>query len=375
MSELLPITFVSILLAFLSHKSSDYDPVTLTYKKKEKTFYIVLVICMALFVGLRTDYNDTHTYKLIYEATPISDSLEKIFKGIDWKLGSNPGFELTNRILRYFGASTQTFLMFYAAITVWIHLWFFKKYSRNFAFSVFLYITLGGYAFALAAIKQCLATAFCLVATDRYIQKKYASFVFWVLLGALFHPYALLYLVVPLMHFKPWGGKSIIVLATAVLAGFALQPMLGTIIDITSAMGENYTIESFSGDGINVFRLTVVAVPSIIAFLAKAHIKKEENHTEDLMINLTMLNAEIMFIGLFGTANYFGRLANYFQPFQALSIPWLISFFEKNTRKNITIIAILCYSAFFVYSMMYTGSFDNAFNRISIIDYFRSLLN
>ena len=331
---------------------------------------------MTLFVGLRTDYNDTRTYTDAYNMMEIGDTFNELFDGIEWlKLGENPGFEITSRILKYFGASDQTYLMFYAILTICINLWFLRKYSRNFAWSLFLYVTFSGYTFALAAIKQCIAMAFCLIAVDRHIQKKNLGFVFWILLAALYHPYALLYFVVPVMHFKPWGGMSIATMAVAIFAGFALQPMLGTIIDITSAMGETYTIDSFNGEGVNIFRLAAVAVPAILAFLVQNQLKEEETCTDDIMINLSMLNAEIMFIGLFGTANYFGRLANYFQPFQALAIPWLLSYFEKKTRRTITVIAILCYSAFFVYSMMYTGSFDSGFRRITLIEYLRSIFS
>jgi hypothetical protein len=39
----------------------------------------------------------------------------------------------------------------------------------------------------MAAIKQCTAMAFCLLATDRAINKKYIMFVLYVLAGSLFH--------------------------------------------------------------------------------------------------------------------------------------------------------------------------------------------
>ena len=83
---------------------------------------------MALFVGLRTDYNDTRTYTGAYNMMEVEDTFEELFNGIEWlKLGDNPGFELTNRILKYFGASDQTYLMFYAILTICINLWFLRK--------------------------------------------------------------------------------------------------------------------------------------------------------------------------------------------------------------------------------------------------------
>ena len=124
MSELIPITVAGVMLAFLSHVFSEYDPLRCRYRRKESFFYAILVVVMVLFVGLRTGYNDTGTYQSIYEATPASGSL---FEGINWEVGDNPGFHLTNRILRQLGFSTQSYLMFYAVITVSIPLWFYRK--------------------------------------------------------------------------------------------------------------------------------------------------------------------------------------------------------------------------------------------------------
>ena len=101
-------------------------------------------IVVAVFVGLRTSYNDTYTYRNMYE------SLDAGFGNIaslSFSLGDNPGFWITNTILKTLGCSTQTFLMFYALITVGIYLWFIRKYTDNIWFSIFLFFTMGCYTF------------------------------------------------------------------------------------------------------------------------------------------------------------------------------------------------------------------------------------
>ena len=42
-----------------------------------------------------------------------------------------------------------------------------------------------------------------------------------------------------------------------------------------------------------------------------------------------------MFIALFGTANYFARLANYFLIFQTLALPWMLSYFDYKSKKTL----------------------------------------
>ena len=263
--------------------------------------------------------------------------------------------------------------MFYAAITVSIYLWFIRKYSPHLLLSIFLFVAAAGYTFTLAAIKQCVAVAFALVGVDRYLKERKLGFVFWVLLGATFHAYALMYLAVPLLTFRPWSWKTYVMLVAFLIAGVLLQPLMGTVIDITTLLGEEYTVESFAGSGVNPFRLAVVAVPLVLSFITKKRIAWENDRTRNLMLNLTMVNAAIMYVALFGTANYFARLANYFLIFQCITIPWLFTHFDKISRQLLTGGAVACYTAYFYYANAINQHFDTQYAAITLWEYLRSL--
>lgn len=323
---------------------------------------------MILFVGLRTDYNDTFTYRYGYETLVLSDPS---WSDIDWALGANPGFWLVNTLLVKLGFSTQSFIMVYAVITVGIYLWFVRKYTNNIWLTIFLFHTTGVYSFTFAAIKQCVAVAFCLIATDRALKKKWLPFVVWVLIAATFHPYSLMYLCVPFLTFCPWKPGTYAMLAVFGVLGVTLEALLGTIINITSMMGEGYNIDSFSGEGVNPFRLAVCAMPLLISWVVQKGIARKNNREQNLFINLATLNAEIMFIALFGTANYFARLANYFVFFQALALPALLNHFDKKTKNWVTCIAVVGYSAYFYYENAISMVFDENYYSISIFEYIR----
>lgn len=371
MSELIPITVVSIVLALLSHYYSDYDSINARYRKKERFFYCVMAIALILYAGLRTIYNDTYTYRSIYNTIPRDTSL---MGGIEWfKLGENPGFHFTNRVLVRLGFSTQSYLMFYSAITLGIYLWFFRKYTCNLPVTIFLFVTFCGFTFTMAAIKQCMAMALCMVATDRSIRGKHISFVLWVLIASLYHPYALMYLVVPALFFRPWSVTGVIVVILFACAGMVMESLLGTILNVTDMLGENYDADAFIGEGVNPFRLSAISVPILLSLLTRRQIERENNRTQYLMVNLAMLNGEIMFLALFGTANYFARLANYFLPFQAVAIPWLMNHFEQRSKKMLMSVAAVAYILFFIYENMYSGGFDNIFSSITLWEYLTSL--
>lgn len=371
MTELLPISIFAVLFGFISHMYSGYDPIDCTYRHKERFFYTIMAIGLILFGGLRTGYNDTHTYVLMYER---KSDVPNVFEGINWlALGDNPGFVFVQRVMYKMGMSSHGFLLTFFAVTVGINLWFFKKYSCNLWLTILLYITFAGFGFSLAAVKQCVAMAFCLVATDRFLDKKYVGGVFWILLGSLFHPYALMYLVIPFLFFRPWSEYTFVMLVVFGLAGVSMQSMLGTLLNITDMMGEEYNAASFTGEGVNPFRLLVTSVPVLLSMLTTKQITADEDQSQYAMVNISMLNAEIMFVALFGTANYFARLANYFIPFQALAIPWLLKHFEKKERINITLAAVIGYVSFYVYSYAINENFDYAFHRTTFWTYLDTL--
>lgn len=374
MSKLLPVFLIGVILAFASDRmaSVSYDSYgDRVYQKKEKFIYIILAIILAVFVGLRTSYNDTGTYSQMYnELMPgISNILN-----VDLNLGENPGFWVINIILKSLSFTSQDFLMFYALVTNFIYLWFIRKYSDNIWLSVFLFFTMGCYTFTMAAIKQCVAVAFCLIATDRYLQNKKFPFIFWVLIASTFHPYSLMYLIIPLLNFKPWSGKTYLFLIIFLVIGLSLQPLLGTVVDITTMLGEEYDATTFTGEGINIFRLAVVWVPVVISFFTRRYLRANNSKADNIILNLTILNAEIMFIGLFGTANYFGRLANYFLIFQTLCLSHLFKSFNIKSKTIITVCCVLCFLLYFYYANVMNQNFDYSFYHTTFIDYVRSII-
>lgn len=375
MKEILPITIFSIIFAVLSHKYSGYDPIECRYYRKERFFYIIMAIGLILFAGLRLGYNDTVTYREMYGiVTQNIDKYDSVFDGIEWlKIGDAPGFEVTMRVMAKLGFSTQSFIMAFSAFYVSVNLWFFRKYSCNLWLSVLLYIVFAGYTFSLAAIKQCTAMALCLIATDRAINKRYVQFVLFVAIACLFHAYSWMYLCVPFLFFRPWSKNTLIMLGIFGIIGFAMESLLGTLLNVTDMLGENYNAESFTGEGVNPIRLLVTAVPAVLALMTATQIAEDEDKAQYAIVNLTMLNAEIMFVALFGTANYFARLANYFIPFQAVSIPWLLKHYDYEGRRTMTILATIGYVLFFIYSQSIHESFDVNYYSVTLWKYLQTL--
>lgn len=205
------------------------------------------------------------------------------------------------------------------------------------------------------------------------LRKKWLLFVAGIAVATLIHPYALMYLLVPFMEFRPWTKKTYWMLTIFLAAGFLLRPLLGTVVNITTLLGEEYTVTSFAGEGVNIFRVLVCNVPLVLSYIYRKKLFADSSTAENLMINLTMLNGAIMFVGLFGTANYFARLANYFLIFQSLSLPWMLKKIGGRDRKMLTALMVLGFLAYFYYANVLAIPFDQDFARLSLPEYLAQL--
>ncbi|MEE3427357.1 MAG: EpsG family protein [Ruminococcus sp.] len=337
--------------------------------KREKILFICATIILIFFAGLRTEYNDTTAY--MYSYIIVKGDFSE-FSKIDWSIGKYPLFNCVLIVLKIFGATPQMFIFIFSAFTIGTLMWFIYKYSdNNILMSVFIFITIGFYTFNLAAIKQCTSIALCLIAINFLINKKPVRFFVFVIIAAFFHPYSILYLIVPFLRFVPWSRRSLLLLLAFLVAGFSLQGMFGTITDVSVNLGGEYSAESFKGEGVNVFRVAVSWVSVILSFFVKDKITENNDSNANMFINLSFLNAGFMFIGLFGDANYFARFANYFVVFQVLSIPYLINQFDEANGKTLKSLAVVGYSGFFIYANQFNEQFDLAYKSTSVLDLFR----
>lgn len=367
MRDLVTLMLITIALAWCA------DHVTLgtvnTNRRNRLIFCtILIVVLLAGFAGLRTHCNDTYAYRHAYELIT-----ENSWDATDKSVGANPLFNWINYQLKMHGISTQNFLMFWAVLTVGCYVVFLHSYSANYPLTVFLLFTTGCYTFAFAGIKQAAAVGIAVIAVIFALKKKWILFAASILVATLIHPYALMYLLVPFMEFRPWTKWTYWMLAIFLAAGFLLRPLVGTVVSITALLGEEYTVSSFTGEGVNIFRVLVCNVPLVLSFLYRKKLFVNTSKAENLTVNLTMLNGAIMFVGLFGTANYFGRLANYFLIFQSLALPWMLKKIGGKDGKILTILMVVGYIAYFYYANVINQPFDEGFARLSIAEYLAQL--
>ncbi|MDO4189529.1 MAG: EpsG family protein, partial [Lachnospiraceae bacterium] len=361
MLKLLPLYGICFLLAILSNYNSVYDQTEESYFYKEKVFFIILAIVAIIFAGLRTNYNDTYTYMESYDLLKSSE----VFENFNYSIGSYPGFMLVQGLMKMAGFSSQSFIMFFSLISIGISLWFVRKYTDNIWLSVFLFFTMGYFGFMMAAIKQSTAMAISLIAVDRLINKKPVQYVLFILLAMTFHPFAMMFFIVPFLQFRPWTWRTFLVFIITLAITFSMQTWLGTAVDFIGMMGREYNEQQLLGQGINIFRVGVVWAPIALSFFTYRYWGQNTKKEQNIILNLAMLNAELMLISMFGNPIYFGRLATYFLMFQVLALPVILQCFERKSKFLLIGLVMILFFAYDYYgNVLSGGNFDSYFKSV-----------
>ena len=177
---------------------------------------IALILVLVVMCGLRVNYNDTVNYTTGFA---YSGTLDEVLSNT-YQLGDCPGFLYLQGAVKSLTDNKHVFIMVCAAATLPSMIIFLKRYSANFFLSMFLFVASHQLLFSLAAIKQAIAIAIAIWAVPLYLKKKYLWALLLILLAATFHPYVLLYLAIPLLTAKPWGGSTLFI--GLVIAGVAV---------------------------------------------------------------------------------------------------------------------------------------------------------
>lgn len=371
MKSYLIVIAVTLLLAWLIQNTYVGELQSNATHRTQRWMLICIVLVLTCFIGLRTHYNDTDSYRGNYEATQC---FPEFWERFDATLGANPGFHICNAAMKTIGISWHGMFLIYSFITVSSALWLFKKYSLDFVTSLFLFFATNAYTLTGAALKQCLAIAIGSLAIPFALKKKWIIFGLILLLASTFHPYILMYSIAPLLTFKPWTRWTYVLIAGALLSGYLFERLVGVLIDMAALVGDEYTEEKMMGEGVNILRVLVSMAPVALSYLYRKDLFQKSSKQEHLFVNLSMINACVMFVGLFGSSIAFSRLAGYFTLMQCISLAWIISRLPDRDRRFWKTIMITGYCGFFLYANVFASSLEKGLSRITLWEYITDFL-
>ena len=341
--------------------------------RRADVFMIVSILWLTCFSFLRESYNDTGNYIVSFlNAESVSEGIEN-GTFVDWT--GNPFSMLYRSLVHDLTDNYHIYFFFPAVLSSFAVVKLLKRYSVSPAFSLLIFFSIGTYVMYIAALKQCLAMFFLLMALPYAIDKKYVRFYLLVIVAILFHTHAFMFAIIPFLLEKPWGKITWIFLGATLFAMATYEITLGAFMNYAQSIGalvaEN---EVFDDHQINILRVAVYWVPALFALIFRKRLFYISTRSENLFVNMSIVSAFILTIGLIEGANLFARMAGYFEIATAVALPWMINkLFTKKSAQLVTICAAILYFGYFLYEFGVSKDFGNSYRAISLWQFLKSL--
>ena len=237
MQKLLLLYFGTIFLMYLSQVTNPVRIQLQGYQRgryhfmlgKSDIFMGIVIFWLSAFSFLRTSYNDAYTYISTFRTA------ETVAEGLangtftDWT--GNPWSMFYRSLLHDLTDNYHIYFFFPAVMSSFAVVKLFKRYSLNPAFSLLIFFSIGTYIMYVAALKQCLAMFFLLMALPYAIDRKYLRFYLLVLVAIMFHTHAFMFAIVPLLLEKPWGKVTWGLLGATIFA-MVTYDVIGILTEI-----------------------------------------------------------------------------------------------------------------------------------------------
>ena len=337
------------------------------YRISQDLAFMLLVIVLSTFAGSRKEYNDTYNYIRDFR----TDAGLSAFFADPENLNpfKNPLFYLYQSTLREFTSEAQWFIALSSAFTQFCFLLFFKRYSRHFTFTVFLYFALGTFNVSLGAMKQTLAMAILILGFPCLERGKLGRYYLTVIIAMMFHTYAICFAVLPLFIRRPWSTFTFLFIGGVTFVLMNFQTVITEFMEQANALGKTLeSYEVFDSHTVNLFRVAVYMVTPLFSLVFARWLNHGSTRTDHILIHMSIISMAFMLMGTQAGANMFARMAHYFEIGTLCCLPTLIDKpFEKMSARFIAAFAIIAFLGFFVYA---NRGFDEEFKTIGLLGMF-----
>ena len=295
MSHLIPLFLWVAAMSYASQRRTK----CLGVYKPFNIYNVLLMLPLIALLGLRTDYNDTLSYIVGFQD---SSTLSGFFSDPEnYDLLNNPLFNLFTSAVRTATDNYHIYFMIGAAFVVVLMTFFFYKIADNntYALTIFTYLALVTYFFALAAMKQTIAIAILCCSVLMLLNRKYVRFIVLVLLAGLFHTYAWAFLILLFLTGKPWRLRTFIVVGVTVFTMLTFHDTISSLLYYADQIGKGASAEMvFNGEGMNLFRVAVYALVPALSLLFRRILEPQMERKHHIMLHMSIVSFMFMLLCL-----------------------------------------------------------------------------
>lgn len=309
-----------------------------------RSFWLPLIV-LSLFAGMRSFLVGTDSETYTRKFTSQLDPNYFVF---------NENTEIGYQILEYslLRLTDNYFWLFFitALIVIYCYLKVIRKYSVNYWFSIFLFLTLGIYTFFFNGLRQGIAMAIFVLALPFLLERKLLPYLLICFLAFLFHKTALF--MIPFYFLVNLRIKPKYKILASFLSSLFVSSFLINYISASNEKYESYVTEEQKGGGYLTLAFYVLLLFSVYCAIRIYNIKDKQ-----FMQLFTFYAVGVVFlipVAMLGS-NPSGpqRLLTYFTWTLVLILPVV---FKRINNAYITSIAVII---FLIYFVLTTSKFSN----------------
>ena len=347
-------TALVLLIFYIGKKPVDFVSLETEKAKIRDTstlFFLLGTILFAYVAGQRFAFGDTGAYWGYFANSnqTISECISGFKLGEEWLFQFYMVF-----VKNIITTEPRIFIEITSFITIVPIMYFYFNYSGDLKFAFYLFVVCGCWEHTMNGLRQYLASSILLMAIAWLYKRKWYLYIPIVIIAAQIHTSAYIFLLLYFIANKPaFGNFTKFILGASVFLAVSF-PITGNFIDgllFSTEYGERYGTNDFDY-GINIFRVLVMAVPVVLAYINRNDIKGKYKYY-DVVFNMSMFCFITTLLGLLSAV--YARLNLYFEIFNVILLVWNINeMVKKKEYKWIKFAACVLYFAYFIYQMIFT---------------------
>lgn len=330
-----------------------------TFKKNElgeyekhisKAFVFIAMAYIVFMIGMRSGVGDTRAYIKMFEDMP-SNILE--FSADQYT--KDRGFTILSILFKQFISQDYHVWLFTIAVISGLAVArAVYKYSSNYFYSLFLFITMVQFVWMLNGIRQFIVVSILFANLDLIVDKKPIQFFILIALLSTIHITALI--MIPVYFYaqiKPFSIEQLIAIVTILIIGLSIDKIAGAFsYTLEDTAYEGYLDAAATSNGSNILRSVVALCPFILAWFGRKNIMNKKSKLINVCINMSLVSGLLYFISSFSGGILIGRIPIYFDMYNIILLPWLLqNIFEIKERRLAYFVVSICFIVFFYYKV------------------------
>lgn len=251
----------------------------------------------------------------------------------DYYVVTEPGFNLITKLVYTFFNGEHYLIVFavFSVLTVAIFLMALRYQARDYALSLFLFMSLGFYYQSLNTVRYYLALAIVFYGMRYIINSNYVRFLICIALAAMFHKSALIVILLFALARIPWKKWHIGVFAALSLTGLFLKDQyMNLILKLyPSYVNEEEYLLAGTQSIMNIGR--IVLVLALCGYFYKSAIKDNKINRFYMYLNVIALALYTCFTFI----PFLSRIGYYLTISQVILVPNIISTIGDAKRRKL----------------------------------------